>query len=84
MKLSTIENKIIQDTVTLINERSINFSNREYRRILGAIIKRLFYLRNMDWHKEKKETDFTEINNPKGKSYRLKQVGISRNEMYKQ
>lgn len=57
--------KIIRDTISLINERSMNYTDIEYRRLLRLLIKRLYTIRNFDYKKKPAKSDFTSIINPK-------------------
>lgn len=57
--------KIIIDAISLINERSMNYTDREYRRLLRLLIKRLYTIRNFDYVKKSAKSDFTSTGNPK-------------------
>lgn len=68
--------KVINDIISYINIKSINSSDRDYRRILAGVIKKLYNIKNIDHLKKGAKTDFTSENNPKSK--RLNQTTPNR------
>lgn len=58
-KIKYPENQAIcRDVVNLVNSRSVHFTDVEYRRLLGTILKRLYAIRNISYLKKPSNADF--------------------------